>query len=80
MNLEDTKDNGDQIDLNSSQEELKPRESSPKLPSNIYVPKVEGEWGNQLWEAKTKPPIEEIDLEQKTLELEIRSKYGGVGS
>ena len=30
--LEDTKDNGDQIDLNSSQEEQKPRESSSKLP------------------------------------------------
>ena len=30
--------------------------------------------------SKTKPPIEEIDLEQKTLELEMRSKYGGVGS
>ena len=29
--------------------------------------------------SETKPPIEEIDLEQKTLELEIRSKYGEVG-
>ena len=35
-----------------------------------------------IWEGKgleTKPPIEEIDLKQKTLELEMRSKYGGVG-
>ena len=31
-------------------------------------------------EAETKPPIEEIYLEQKTLELEMRSKDGGVGS
>ena len=30
-------------------------------------------------ESETKPPIEEIDLEQKTLELEMRSKYGGMG-
>ena len=30
--------------------------------------------------ARTKPPIEEIDLEQKTLELEVRSEYGGMGS
>ena len=29
--------------------------------------------------SETKPPIEEIDLEQKTLELEMRSEYGGVG-
>ena len=29
--------------------------------------------------SETKPPIEEIDFEQKTLELEMRSKYGGLG-
>ena len=79
MKPKDTKDIG------------KAEESSPKLPSNTCVPKVDEEWGNQLWEAvkktyrkekgsKTKPPIEEIDLEQKTLELEMRSEYGGVGS
>ena len=29
---------------------------------------------------QSKPPIEEVDLEQKTLEMEMRSKYEGVGS
>ena len=29
---------------------------------------------------ESKAPIEEIDLEQKTLELEMKSDYGGVGS
>ena len=79
------------MDLNSSQKEQKVREPSPKIPSNTSIPEVDEEWGNQLWEAvkktyggkegsETKPPIEEIDLEQKTQELEMRSKYGGVGS
>ena len=62
----------------------KAKEPSPKLPSNTSVPEVDEEWGNQLWKVvkktygkekglETKPPIEEIDLEQKTLELEMRS-------
>ena len=60
--------------LNSPQEEPEVKETSPKLPSNTYVPEVDEEWGKQLWEAvnktygkgkglETKPPIEEIDLE-----------------
>ena len=88
MKPENTKDIGDQMKLNLSKEAKK---SSPKLPSNISIPEVDEEWGNQLWEAvnktygkekgsETKPPIEELDLEQKTLKLEMRSEYGGVGS
>ena len=91
MKPEDTTSIGDQMNLNLAQGEQKAKESSPKLPSNSFVPEVDEEWGNQLWEAikktygkekgsKIKPPIEEIDLEQKTLELEMRSEYGGVGS
>ena len=60
----------------------------PKLISNTSIPEVDENWGNKLWEAvktthgeqgseTTKPPIEEIDFDQKTLELEIRSEYGG---
>ena len=61
----------------------------PKLVSNSSVPEVDEDWGNQLWDAvkktygktenETKPPIEEIDFDQKTLELEMRSDYGGCG-
>ena len=53
-------------------------------------PEVDEEWGNQLWEAVKhtqpgahsleEPPLEEIDFDQKTLELELRSEYGDAGS
>ena len=52
---------------------------------------VEENWGNKLWEAvkrtqgrnegqNEKPPLEEIDFDQKTLEIEIRLEYGDAGS
>ena len=52
---------------------------------------MEENWGNKLWEAvkrtqgrdegqNEKPPLEEIDFDQKTLEIEIRSEYGDAGS
>ena len=62
----------------------------PKMLTNSSVPKVDEDWRNQLWEVvkktygktrnKTKPPIKEIDSDEKTLELEMRSHYGGCGS
>ena len=74
MEPETMRDIGEQMKLNSPQEEPKVKETSPKLPSNTSVPEVDEEWGNQLWEAvkktygkkqgtEIKPPIEEIDLE-----------------
>ena len=49
--------------------------------SNASVPEVEKDWGNQLWKAmkktygetrkEVKPQTEEIDFDQKTLELEM---------
>ena len=65
-------------------------EKKPIVIPNTSIPKVDEEWGNKLWEAvkktygkiesEIKPPIEEIDFDQKTLELEIRSEYGAIGS
>ena len=62
----------------------------PKMSSNSSVLEVDEDWGNQLWEAvkktygkignEAKPPIEDIDFDQKTLDLEIRSNYEGCGS
>ena len=50
---------------------------------NSNVPEVDEEWGNKLWDAVKntqnetteiiKPPLVEIDFDQKTLELEMRS-------
>ena len=58
---------------------------------NSSIPEVDEDWGNKLWEAVkqtqqkteshgTKPPLDEIDFDQKTLELEIRSENGDAGS
>ena len=58
---------------------------------NSTIPEVEEDWGNKLWETVkrtqqktesqgTKPPLDEIDFDQKTLELEIRSENGDAGS
>ena len=90
MKQRDTKDCEDQRDTNFSQGEQKPKKFSPKIPSNTSVSEVDEDWENQLWEVvkqtyggkglESKPPIEEIDLEQKTLELEMRLEYGEVGS
>ena len=57
-------------------------ENKPIVIPNTSIPEVDEEWGNKLWEAvkktygkigsEIKPPIEEIDFDQKTLELEMR--------
>ena len=70
--------------------EEKVKESEPILIPNTSVPEVNEEWANQLWEAVkhtqpgahslAEPPIDEIDFDQKTLELELRSEYGDAGS
>ena len=55
---------------------------------NTSILKVEENWGNKLWEAvkrtqgrdegqNKKPPLKEIDFDQKTLEIEIRSEQRG---
>ena len=55
---------------------------------NSNIPEVDEEWGNKLWDVvknaqnttdeSIKPPIVEIDFDQKTLELELRSdNYDG---
>ena len=52
------------------------------------VPKVDEEWGNKLWDAvkkaqnetteSVKPPLVEVDFDQKMLELQLRSdNYDG---
>ena len=65
-------------------------ETKTILIPNSIVLEVDEEWGNALWDAvkrtqketerKSRPPIEEIDFDQKTLELEFKSQYGDVGS
>ena len=65
-------------------------EKRPTVIPNTSIPEVDENWGNKLWEAvnrtreKTKnmekPPLDEIDFDQKTLELELRSEYGDKGS
>ena len=60
------------------------------MESNASILEVDEDWGNQLWEVvkktygeignEVKPPIEEIDFDQKILELEMRSNYGSFGS
>ena len=58
---------------------------------NTSILELKENWGNKLWEAMKQtqkldegqhenPPLEEIDFDQKTLEIEIRSEYGDVGS
>lgn len=64
-------------------------EDSKMLPTS-HVLEVESEWVHNLWEiikhakidakSNQKPSIEEIDFDQKTLELDIRTKYGKQGS
>ena len=60
----------------------------PKMIPNSNVPEVDEEWGNKLWDAikntqnetakSIKPPLVEIDFDQKTLELELLSdNYDG---
>ena len=55
---------------------------------NSNVPEVDEEWGNKLWDAvnqaknetteSVKPSLVEVDFDQKTLELELRSdNYDG---
>ena len=68
MKQGDTRDQEDQKDINLSQGEQKPGKSSPKIPSSTFVPEVDEDWENQLWEAvkqtyggkgsESKPPIE----------------------
>ena len=62
---------------------------APRLLSNASIPEVDIDWGNQHWEAvkkryseignEVKVPIEEIDLDHKTVELKMRSDYRGFG-
>ena len=66
------------------------KHKEPKMIPNSNVPEVEEEWGNKLWDAvkcmrnetdeSVKPPLVEIDLDQKTLELELRFDYNDEGS
>ena len=66
------------------------KHKEPKMIPNSNVPEVDEEWGNKLWDAvkcmqnetdeSVKPPLVEIDLDQKTLELELRSDYNDEGS
>ena len=70
--------------------EGKTKDNEPIMIPNTSVPEVDEEWANQLWKAvkhahleihaSEKPPLEEIDFDQKTLELELRSEYGDAGS
>ena len=63
---------------------------APNLISHSFIPKVDEDWGNQLWEAvkrtygktrnEIKPPIEELNFGQKTLKLEIRFEQEDFGS
>ena len=71
------------------QQEIEKETKTILIPSST-VPEVDEEWGNALWDAvkqtqketerKSRPPIEEIDFDQKTLELEFKSQYGEEGS
>ena len=64
-------------------------ENRPMVIPNTSIPEVDENWGNKLWEAvnrtqeKTenmeKPPLDEIDFDQKTLELELRLECGDKG-
>lgn len=57
---------------------------------NSSVLEVDEEWGNKLWDAvkiaqegttdSNKPPLVEIDFDQKTLELELCSDYNDAES
>ena len=63
----------------------------PIMIPNSSIPEVDEDWGNKLWEAVKQtqepkketsevPPLKEVDFDQKTLELELQSEYGDVGS
>lgn len=70
--------------------EEKVKEREPILIPNSSIPEVDEEWGTQLWEAvkqtqpeahsSHEPPLDEIDFDQKTLELELRLEYEDAGS
>ena len=58
---------------------------------NSNVPELDEDWGNKLWDAvkitqqegtgeSQGPPLVEIDFDQKTLELELRSYYNDADS
>ena len=66
----------------------KEKQNEPQMIPNSNVPEVDEEWGNKLWDAVkqaqnetneyVKPPLVEVDFDQKTLELELRSdNYDG---
>ena len=66
----------------------KEKQDEPQMIPNSNVPEVDEEWGNKLWDAvrnaqnetteSVKPPLVELDFDQKTLELELRSdNYDG---
>ena len=63
----------------------------PEINSATTIPECDEDWGNKLWDAikttrgqkgseYTKPPIEELDFNQKTLEMGVRSDYGDQAS
>lgn len=74
--------------MGKAEDEVK--KTKPILITNSRIPKVDVDCENKLWEvvkqnqpwAHTilKPPLEEIDFDQKMLELEIRSEYRDVDS
>ena len=66
----------------------KEKQDEPQMIPNSNVPEVDEEWGNKLWDAvknaqneteeHVKPPLVEVDFDQKTLELELCSdNYDG---
>lgn len=66
-----------------NQQSSQGNEIKTTLRPNTSIPEVEENWGYKLWEAvkrtqkmdegqNEKPPLEEIDFDQKTLEIKIR--------
>lgn len=65
--------------------------NKPAIIPNTSIPEVDESWGNKLWEAVNQtrekqndkmetPPLDEIDFDQHTLAMDLRSEYGDKGS
>ena len=65
--------------------------NKPAVIPNTSIPEVDEKWGNKLWEAVNQtrekqnnkmetPPLDEIDFDQHTLAMDLRSEYGDKGS
>ena len=72
----------------TQKEKLNGPQMIPQMIPNSNVPEVDEEWGNKLWDAvnqaknetteSVKPPLVEVDFDQRMLELELRSdNYDG---